>query len=54
MGNNLVYTTNNIKDCYSDKGQNNVKVKEVRRLMSDVRRQEEEAKCVKTKRQCKE
>ena len=30
-----------------------MKVKEARRLMSDVRRQEEEGKCVKTKGQCK-
>ena len=30
-----------------------MKVKEFRRLMSEVRRWEEEGKCVKTKRQCK-
>ena len=40
-----------MKDCYSEKGQNNMKVKEARRQMSDVRRWEEERKCVKTKRQ---
>ena len=49
-GNNLLYTINNIKESYSEKGQNNMMAKEVRRLMSDVRRQEEEeGKCVKTK-----
>ena len=30
-----------------------MKVKEARRLMFDVRRWEEERKCVKTERQCK-
>ena len=30
-----------------------MKVKEVRGLMLDIRRWEEEKKCVKTKRQCK-
>ena len=44
-----MYTINNIMDCYSEKGQNNMKVKEVRRLMLDVRRWEEEGRCVKMK-----
>ena len=37
-----------------EKGQKQyMKAKEDRRLMSDVRRWEEERRCVKTKRQCK-
>ena len=36
----LAYTINNTKDCYSEKGQNNMKEKEVRRLMSEDRKKE--------------